>query len=95
MAAGEDIRIIPVGPDEWPGGIPEHDFWLFDGDLLYEMDYHPDGSWAGARHVRDPERIIGACHAREAALYRATPWRTYIASPSRSEAPPGAVRNLP
>ena len=80
VAAGENIGIITTGPDEWPGGIPEHDFWLFDGDLLYEMDYHPDGTWAGARHVRDPQRIISACHAREAALYRATPWRTYIAS---------------
>ena len=80
VAAGEDIGIIPTGPDQWPSDIPEHDFWLFDGDLLYEMDYHPDGSWAGARHVRDPERVIGACHAREAALYRATSWRTYIAA---------------
>lgn len=81
VAAGEDIGIVSCSEgDVWPDDVPRHDFWLFDGDLLYEMDYHPDGTWAGARHVRDPQRIIDACHAREAALYRATPWRTYIAS---------------
>lgn len=81
VAAGEDIGIISVSDgDVWPDDVPRHDFWLFDGDLLYEMDYHPGGAWAGARHVRDPQRIIDACHAREVALYRATPWRTYIAS---------------
>jgi len=81
VAAGEDIGIIscPDG-DVWPDGVPRYDFWLFDGTLLYEMDYHPDGSWAGARRVRDPERILDACHAREAALFRAVSWRTYIAS---------------
>src|SRR5579875_766481 len=81
VAAGEDIGIITCGGnDPWPDDVPRQDFWLFDGDLLYEMDYHPDGSWAGARHVRDPRRIAGACRAREAALYRATSWHTYIAS---------------
>jgi hypothetical protein len=81
VAAGEDIGIIPVSEkDVWPEDVPRHDFWLFDGDLLYEMDYHPDGSWAGARHVADAQRIIDAIHGREAALYRATSWRTYIAS---------------
>jgi hypothetical protein len=79
-AAGEDIGIIACAGDEWPDDVGRHDFWLFDGWLLYEMDYHPDGMWAGARLVRDPERILGACHAREAALCRAMSWHTYIAS---------------
>ena len=80
VAAGEDIGIITCPEkDVWPDDVPRHDFWLFDGAVLLEMDYHPDGSWAGARRVRDPERIIDACHAREAALYRATSWQTYIA----------------
>jgi uncharacterized protein DUF6879 len=81
VTAGEDIGIIscPEG-DVWPDDVPRHDFWIFDGTLLYEMDYHPDGTWAGARRVRDPGRILDACHAREAALYRAMSWHTYIAS---------------
>jgi len=79
VAAGEDIGIIVCAEGDWPHDIPRHDFWLFDGSRLYEMDYHPDGSWAGARRVRDPERFTGACLAREAALYRAASWHTYIA----------------
>jgi hypothetical protein len=80
VAAGEDIGIIVCDEkDVWPDDIPRRDFWLFDGDLLYEMDYGPGGTWAGARHVRDPQRIIDACHAREAALYRAMSWQRYIA----------------
>ena len=79
VAAGEDIGIIVCAEGDWPEDIPRHDFWIFDGARLYEMDYHPDGAWAGARRVRDPERIAGACLAREAALYRAASWYTYIA----------------
>lgn len=80
VAAGEDISIVPATENEWPDDVPRHDFWIFDGSRLYEMDYEPDGTWAGARRVRDPERIADACHAREAALYRAESWYTYIAS---------------
>jgi hypothetical protein len=89
VTAGEDIGVISVPDgDVWPEDVPRRDFWLLDGDLLYEMDYRPDGSWAGARHVRDPRRITDACHAREAALHRAVPWRDYIA------ARPGLQRRL-
>jgi hypothetical protein len=81
VAAGEDISIISCSEgDVWPEDVPRRDFWLFDGSLLYEMDYHPDGTWAGARRVRDPGRILDACHAREAALCRAAPWLAYIAA---------------
>jgi len=81
VAAGEDIGVISVSDgDVWPDDVPRHDFWLFDGDLLLEMDYGPGGEWMGARHVRDPQRILDACHAQEAALHHATPWHAYIAS---------------
>lgn len=77
VAAGEDIRIIPtVG--EWPAGVPHADFWLFDSSRLYQMHYEPDGTWAGASRVSDPERIVEACRARDAALHRAIPWHAYI-----------------
>ena len=81
VSAGEDIGIIPVaGLDEWPTDVPRSDWWLFDSSVLLEMDYEPDGAWAGARRVRDPERIVAAGRARDAALHRAVSWRTYIAS---------------
>jgi len=78
-AAGEEIGIIPV-TDEWPAGVPHADFWLFDSSRLYLMRYNTDGSWAGATRVSDPQRIVEACRARDAALQGAIPWRAYITS---------------
>jgi hypothetical protein len=80
VAAGEDIGIITTGPDTWPGGIPQADFWLFDSSRLYTMHYNPDGSWAGASRVHDTERIVEACRVRDEALHRAIPWRAYVTS---------------
>lgn len=80
VAAGEDISIITTGPDMWPGGIPQADFWLFDSSRLYAMHYNPDGSWAGASRVHDPERIVEACRVRDETLHRAIPWRAYVTS---------------
>jgi hypothetical protein len=79
VAAGEDIGIIPVTAD-WPADVPHADFWLFDSSRLYLMHYEPDGTWRGASRVSDPERIVEACRARDAALHRATPWRAYVTS---------------
>lgn len=79
VAAGEDIRIIPVA-DGWPEGVPCEDFWLFDSSRLYAMRYEPDGKFAGATRVRDPQRVVAACGARDAALHRAIPWRAYVTS---------------
>lgn len=84
VAAGEDIRILPVAGGwlnpEWPEGLPHADYWLFDSSRLYAMHYELDGTWRGADLVTDPERVVYACRAREAALHRAVPWHDYIAS---------------
>jgi hypothetical protein len=46
QAAGEQIRIIPVGEaDEWPATIPEGlDFWVLDDDV-WVMEYDHAGRW--------------------------------------------------
>ena len=81
VAAGEDIRIIPVEPTgTWPGELPRDDSWLFDSSRLYVMHYAPDGTVAGASRIRDPERIVEACRVRDAAMHRAVPWHAYIDS---------------
>lgn len=80
VGAGEDIGIISVAGGDWPTGVPREDFWLFDSSRLYLMRYNPDGSWAGATRVRDPERIVEACRARDAALQGAIPWLAYVTS---------------
>jgi hypothetical protein len=81
VAAGEDIRIIPVrGPGEWPDGLYCPDFWLFDSSLLYVMHYDPDGTWTGADRIADPESIVKACQVRDRAFHDAVPWRSYVYS---------------
>jgi hypothetical protein len=82
VAAHEDIRIVPVAAGAaWPALLPARDFWLVDSSRLYVMHYGPDGQWAGAERVRDPEQIVDACRACDAALHRwAIPWHDYIAS---------------
>jgi hypothetical protein len=81
VAAGEDVRILPLARDEaWPGGLPEeHDFWLID-DRLYDMEYANDEarSWIGVHPVDDPEQTLQARQWRDRALEMAMPWRTYI-----------------
>ncbi len=80
VAAGEDIRVIPVASvTNWPSDIPGSDFWLFDSIKLYRMLYQ-GGRCTDAIRIYDPHEIMQACLARDAALHRATPWRTYIAS---------------
>lgn len=89
VAAGEDIGIISlVTEGDWPDGLPRSDFWLFDSILLYVMHYDPDGTFTGASHIDDPEEIVAACAARDAALHHAVPWNAYIA------AHPGLQRRL-
>jgi|HubBroStandDraft_6_1064221.scaffolds.fasta_scaffold22410_3 hypothetical protein len=81
VAAGEDIGIIPLATEgDWPGDLPHSDYWLFDSSRLYAMHYEIDGTWRGADLVTDPDRIVYACRARDAALHRAVPWHDYIAS---------------
>ncbi len=81
VAAGEDVRIIPIQQgSEWPYGLPRQDYWLFDSRDLYVMHYDGGGTWLGVEHMEDPEQIVSACYWRDAALYRAVPWREYIAT---------------
>lgn len=79
VAAGEDIRIIPVCQSEdWPDGVPRQDFFLFDEETLFVQRYADDGLWLGVQHVRDPHRIEQARHVRGLVLEHAMPWRAYI-----------------
>jgi hypothetical protein len=80
VAAGEDIRIVPVRPGEsWPDDLPRHDFWLFDAAQLYATRYHPDGTtWLGVERIRDPDDVLRACRWRETALELGVPWVRYL-----------------
>jgi hypothetical protein len=80
VAAGEDIRVLAVTAGEWPEDVPRSDFWLLDSSKLFGMRYEADGQWASAERITDPERIVEACRACDAALHRAVPLRAYLES---------------
>ncbi len=87
-AAGEDIRIIPVA-GHWPDDVPQSDFTLFDSQLLFQLNYAPDGTWLGAQPVTDYAAVVAACFTRDAALHQAMPWAEYMTRH------PDLVRRLP
>ncbi len=79
VAAGEDVRIIPLAEGgAWPLDVPLRDFWLFDDTELFGMCYDADGTWIGVAHLTDPSAALVACQQREAALRLAQPWVTYV-----------------
>jgi hypothetical protein len=80
VAAGEDVRVVPVGPSEhWPADLPRHDFWLFDNAELYATRYHPDGTtWLGVERIRNPDDVLQASEWRTTALRLAVPWARYV-----------------
>jgi len=53
VAAGEDVRLIPVPEGApWPADVPEgEDFWLFDDRDVWGMDYDSSGRFLGC-HLR-------------------------------------------
>jgi hypothetical protein len=68
VQAGEDVRLIPVRAGEWPANVPRHDYWLFDDERLWLMDYSPSGALEAVRLVDDPAAIDEHRRWRDAAL---------------------------
>ncbi|MCD0450509.1 hypothetical protein LO762_15115 [Actinocorallia sp. API 0066] len=77
VAAGEEIRLIPVPAGEWPEGLPHRDYWLFDSSALIVMHYRDDGAFEAAERVEDPERIVEANHWRDLAVHRSIPFEAF------------------
>lgn len=66
--AGEDVRLIPVAVGAWPANVPRHDYWLFDDERLWLMDYSPSGALDAVRLVDDPIAIEQHRRWRDAAI---------------------------
>jgi hypothetical protein len=86
LAAGEDIRIIPVRAGEWPEGLPGPggDFWLFsDSDgasRVLLMEYDREGGLSGGWLSTEPADIRQAVSWRSTALAAAIPLAEYSAT---------------
>ena len=78
VAAGEDIRILPVRQGEWPGDLPREDYWLFDSSDLWSMTYDDAGAFLHADLIRDPAAIVRACYWRDAAMHQAITYDEYM-----------------
>ena len=75
--AGEDVQLIPVPRDRWRVGVPRHDYWLFDDQRLWLMDYDAGGAFQAARRIDDPAVIEQHRHWRDTALAEAIPLADY------------------
>lgn len=80
LAAGEEIRIWPVRSGQWPDGLVDFDYWLFDSMIAYRMHYHPDGSFASADLVTDQDDVARLDRSRVAALAGSVHLSEYSAS---------------
>jgi hypothetical protein len=77
VAAGEDIRILPVQAGRGPR-LPDHDYWLFDSRDLWVMEYDGDGRFLFAEQVSDRAVIVYHNYWRDAALHHAIPYADYL-----------------
>jgi hypothetical protein len=71
LDAGEDIRYLPADTAA-SLRIPLRDWWLFDGNMLVEMRFTPDGEIDGKTLVTDPEVVRVHCAWRDLAVRHAT-----------------------
>jgi hypothetical protein len=78
--AGEHVRVIAVPRGAWPTGIPRHDYWLFDDERLWLMDYDATGAFDAARHVDDPAAVEQHRQWRDTALARSISLTDYAAA---------------
>ncbi|WP_374113486.1 DUF6879 family protein [Frankia sp. AgB1.8] len=67
--AGEDIRYLTRDLAE-AGGLPDHDYWLFDSSKLVRMVFDAD-SFLGGEVVEDPTEVVRHNYWRDAAWHHA------------------------
>ncbi|PSK95727.1 hypothetical protein CLV63_114160 [Murinocardiopsis flavida] len=79
VAAGEEVRMLAVAEGQWPEGLPQADYWLFDSARLVRMDYADDGTFIAAEVVDDPEQVVAANVQRDRAVYLSVPFGDFAA----------------
>jgi hypothetical protein len=78
VAAGEDVRILPTRPRQWPAGLPRHDFWLYDSQKLAVLHYDPQGRLYRAELVGDPVEVVRHNAWRDVAMHQAVSLGEYL-----------------
>lgn len=80
VTAGEDVGVVPVRRGAWPVDVPRQDYWLFDDERLWLMDYDAAGAFQAARRCDDPAAVRQHRQWRDAALARSIPLADYTAA---------------
>jgi hypothetical protein len=81
-AAGEDIRIIAADAAQWPAGVPQHDYWLFDDRAVWRMHYDEHQRFAGAELLEGEAAISDHLQWRDRAVALSVPLHEYLATRS-------------
>ncbi|MFI6084241.1 DUF6879 family protein [Streptomyces sp. NPDC051217] len=68
----EDIRVIARAEAERLE-LPDYDLWLFDSRTLVRMHIDESDTTIGVELINDPDRVLAACRARDAATAAARP----------------------
>ena len=76
-AGGEDIRVIVVAEGQWPDGLPDYDYFLFDEREVWRMHYHADHTFRGAEQLAEPDSLDAHLEWRDLALAHAIPLHEY------------------
>nr|WP_207894883.1 DUF6879 family protein [Tamaricihabitans halophyticus] len=76
IAAGEDIRILDLTNIELD--LPAHDFWLFDDQLIVDLNFNPDGTLLNVDQRENPDLLMYR-KWRDAALAHAVPYSEWNA----------------
>lgn len=75
--AGEDVRILDLTGKDDPG-LPDQDFWMFDGSKVVDMRYRPDGTQIGRELLESPDLDLYR-HWRDLAVSLSVPFAEYSA----------------
>ncbi len=87
---GEDIRYLPQARAH-ELDLPDHDFWVFDSEILVLMRFTGDDRPLPHEVVTDPELVARHEAWIDLAMQHATPYAEYLAQdPTREDPPPGA-----
>ncbi len=88
---GEDIRYL-LQSRAHELDLPDHDFWVFDSEILVLMRFTGDDRPLPHEVVTDPELVARHEAWIDLAMQHATPYGEYLAQdPTREDPPPGAA----
>lgn len=77
IQGGEDIRYLPRHAAV-SRGLPEHDYWLFDEQLVAWMHFNDDDAFLGAELIKDPDVVAQHLQWQAIAWQHAVPYDDYI-----------------